>query len=190
MIWNDAKIREWASSGGITPYDESLVNPASLDLRLGKWIREPLQHWSYMPITPAISKATPACDLWTDAFEFETYILKPGQCVLAASVEYITMPDDAVGLLASKSSTGRLLLEHFHSGFFDCGFTGTGTLELKNDGKWPLELRPGDLWVQLILMQMVAPAEKSYQITGRYNGQILPEAHRAKALVDTGPDSR
>jgi len=178
MIWNDTKIREWASNGGVAPYDPALVNPASLDLRLGRWIREPRQYWHTIPVRPAITKSTPANELWTGAFEFDRYIIKPGHCVLAASVEYITMPLDAAGFLASKSSTGRLLLEHFHSGWFDAGFTGTATLELKNDGLWPIELRPGDLWVQLILMQMIAPAERGYQETGRYNGQIKPEAHR------------
>jgi len=177
MIWNDEKIREWASNGGVTPYNGDLVNPASIDLRLGKWIREPQNCWS-LKLDRPINKETPASELWTDAFEFDVYVLKPGQCVLCASEEYITMPDDAVGLLASKSSTGRLLLEHFHSGFFDCGFTGTATLELKNDGMWPIELCPGDLWVQLIMMQMIAPAKRNYQETGRYNGQIKPEAHR------------
>ena len=177
MIWNDTKIKAWASNGGITPYDEALVNPGSFDLRLGKFIREPLQCWHTKP-NRAINKSTPASELWSDPFEFDVYVLKPGQCVLCASEEYIRMPDDAEGLLASKSSTGRLLLEHFHSGVFDPSFHGTATLELKNDGLWPIELRPGDLWVQMIMMQMIWVPERSYQETGRYNGQVMPEAHR------------
>lgn len=177
MIRNDTKIKQWAKNGGVTPYDESLVNPASLDLRLGRFIREPLKCW-HMKTDRTISKATPADRLWSDAFEFGVYILKPGQCVLCASEEFIRMPNDAAGFLASKSSTGRLLLEHFHSGWFDAGFFGSATLELKNDGLWAIELHPGDLWVQLIMMQMIAEPERNYQVTGRYNGQVLPEAHR------------
>lgn len=178
MIWNDRMIREWAEAGGITPYAEECVNPASLDLRLGGMIREPLPCWHTKPVGKAIDKRTKADALWTDAFDFTEYILRPGQCVLCHSFEYIRMPTTAAGFLASKSSTGRLLLEHFHSGFFDPGFEGTATLELKNDGLWEMILRPGDLWVQLIIINMAEQPLRDYSQTGRYQGQIGPEAHR------------
>lgn len=178
MIWNDRRIYEWAATGGVTPFAEDLVNPASLDLRLGHLIREPRVKWWTRQPNSAIDKSTPASELWTDAFAFEQYILQPGQCVLCHSVEYIRMPTTAAGFLASKSSTGRLLLEHFHSGWFDPGFEGTATLELKNDGMWEIILRPGDLWVQLILIQMTEAPLRDYSVTGRYQGQTGPEAHR------------
>lgn len=178
MIWNDRKIREWASDGGVTPYEDSLVNPASLDLRLGNLIREPRQCWRTKPIGRAIDKRTPAGELWTEAFEFTEYILHPGQCVLCHSLEYIRMPRHAAGMLASKSSTGRMLLEHFHSGFFDPSFQGQATKEFKNDGLWEIVLRPGDLWVQLVLMQMIEEPIRDYSVTGRYQNQTGPEAHR------------
>lgn len=174
MIWNDAKIKQWASGGGLTPFDDSLVNPASVDLRLGEYIKVPLRY----DLREPVNKTTSASGLWSVPMKFDSYTLRPGHCVLCASAEYITMPNDAIGLLASKSSTGRLLLEHFHSGWFDPGFHGTATLELKNDAEWAIELKPGDTWVQLALMQMIAEPDRSYLETGRYNGQVMPEAHR------------
>jgi dCTP deaminase len=178
MIWNDRMIREWAANGGVTPFDGALVNPASLDLRLGNQIRYPRSSWQLKSPTKPIDKSTPASELWTEALEFDKYVLFPGQCVLCHSAEYIKMPRNAAGMLASKSSTGRLLLEHFHSGFFDPSFSGTATLELKNDGPWKMTLRPGDLWVQLVLIQMAEEPERDYSVTGRYNGQTAPEGHR------------
>lgn len=113
MIWNDARIKEWASSGGVTPYDASLVNPASLDLRLGNQIRLPQARWSMLWNQP-IGRKTPASELWTDATEFDTVILLPGQFVLCHSLEYTTLPANASAQLISKSSTGRIGLEHLH----------------------------------------------------------------------------
>lgn len=178
MIWNDRRIREWAETGGVTPYAEDLVNPASLDLRLGALIREPRQCWRTKPMGRAIDKRTPASELWTDAFEFTQYILHPGQCVLCHSLERVVMPRHAAGMIASKSSTGRLLLEHFHSGWVDCSFSGSITFELKNDGLWEMRLRPGDLWLQLVLMEMIEEPIRDYSVTGRYQNQTGPEAHR------------
>jgi len=141
-------------------------------------IREPLKCWQTKQSGKPIDRRTPASELWTEAFEFKEYILQPGQCVLCHSLEYIKMPRNAAGMLASKSSTGRILLEHFHSGFFDPNFNGTATKEFKNDGQWEIFLRPGDLWVQLIMMQMIDEPERDYSVTGRYQGQTLPEGHR------------
>lgn len=177
MIWNDAKIKQWASNGGVTPYDESLVNPASLDLRLGRFIREPLKCWHMKP-DRMVTKKTPASEMWTDVIEFTTYTLNPGDLILCHSLEFTRIPVDACAMLLSKSSTGRIGLEHLHAGWGDSGFSGEWVFEIKNLAPWPIELRPHECYMQLVMMDMVAAPEKSYQITGRYNGQTGPEAHR------------
>lgn len=41
MFWNDERLHNWASRNGVTPYDRTLINPASLDLRLGDFYRLP-----------------------------------------------------------------------------------------------------------------------------------------------------
>lgn len=173
MIWNDERIARWASAGGVTPFDESCVNPASLDLRLGNSILVPRMCWQ-LKSGSAINRNTPTQDLWQDAFEFDVYRLEPGCACLCHSDEYITMPSDAAGTLFSKSSTGRILLEHLHAGYFDCGFHGQATFEFFNSGPWPIEIRPGERLVQLRLEQMVAAPRLSYLQTGHYNGQLGP----------------
>lgn len=39
-----------------------------------------------------------------------------------SSIEFIKMPDDMVAILFSKSSAGRIGLEHLHAGFGDPGW--------------------------------------------------------------------
>lgn len=113
MIWNDRLIREWAETGGVTPYAAELVNPASLDLRLGEQIRIPQQCWSLLG-GETVGKKTPATQLWQEPETFTTFTLWPGHLVLCHSLEYTRIPPSACATLLCKSSTGRLGLEHLH----------------------------------------------------------------------------
>lgn len=179
MIWNDSKIRQWASGGGVTPYDDGLVNPASLDLRLGDKIRFPLLKWETKSC-PAITMKTPPSELWSIEITIGTegIVIPPGGVALCCSLEYITMPPDASGTLMSRSGTGRRLFEHLHAGFFEPDFHGQATFEFVNDGPWGMRLFVGDALVQLKLEQMIELPVKSYIVTGHYNGQRGATPHR------------
>lgn len=60
------------------------------------------------------------------------YMLQPGQFVLGATVEKISLPDNMMARFDGKSSLGRLgLCTHVTAGFIDAGFIGTITVELK-----------------------------------------------------------
>lgn len=184
MIWNDRLISEWASAGGVTPYAEGLVNPASLDLRLGNKIRIPCQRWqllcAHIGAHPddLIGKKTPVERLWQEPEEFSKFTLWPGHLVLCHSVECTDIPATACAMLLSKSSTGRLGLEHLHAGWGDAGFSGQWVFELKNLAPWPIELVAGECYMQLVLMDMAEAPLRDYSQTGRYQGQTGPEAHR------------
>ncbi len=43
MIYTDRELRVWAEGGGVSPFDDTCVNPASIDLRLGGFYREPVK---------------------------------------------------------------------------------------------------------------------------------------------------
>lgn len=156
MFLNDMQLRSWASNGGLTPYTPECINPASVDLR-----------WSgrYRMAYP---------EGWGTAQEADTLTMPPGVLFLLDTLEYITMPNDACGWLALKSSMGRMGLEHLHAGFFDPGFHGTGTLEMETRAPWPVTITKGQRIIQLALT-MVATPERTYQATGRYNGQNTPQ---------------
>ena len=72
------------------------------------------------------------------------FILHPGEFVLGATLERISLPDDLVARLDGKSSLGRLGLQvHSTAGLADPGFTGQITLELSNMTRLPISLYPG-----------------------------------------------
>lgn len=176
MIWNDKRIFNWASAGGVTPFDESCVNPASLDLRLGNRVRFPLRKWD-LKCCETINMKTPADELWDKEITFDRLVIASGATALCCSLEYITMPPNASGTLMSKSSTGRRLFEHLHAGFFEPDFHGQAVFEFKNEGPWDIELCVGDKLVQLKFEQMIELPRRSYLETGHYNGQRGATAH-------------
>lgn len=156
MFLNDTQLRAWASGGGLTPYAPECINPASVDLR-----------WSgrYRLAYP---------EGWGVVVEAAQLTMRPGQLFLLDTLETITIPDNTCGWLALKSSIGRMGLEHLHAGFFDPGFHGTGTLEMENRAPWVVTISIGQRIIQLALADVAIP-ERTYQVTGRYNGQSAPQ---------------
>jgi len=112
VILSDRTIREELSNGRIQvePFDESLVQPASIDVRLDRYFRVFLNHT--MPVIDVkkdLEELTQLVEIGDD----EPFVLHPGEFVLGATLERVTLPDDIVGRVEGKSSLGRLgLLIH------------------------------------------------------------------------------
>lgn len=168
-IWNDATLITAGWRGMVDPFDPALVNPASIDLRLGAQYRLPHPAWGMQfngrPLNVNV--------FWGEQQEMEPegIDLAPGQFVLCCSLETVRIPTDAVAFLYSKSSTGRLGLEHLHSGLGDPGFNGQWTWEFINVAPWPIHLTPGQRLMQMVVETLTAPAMRDYSQTGRYQGQ-------------------
>ena len=185
MVWNDKRISDWAQAGGVTPFDAACVNPASLDLRLGRQIRHPHPIWETMPKSTmswlhglGLLEQIPK---WSEPVIFDTYLLMPGDFVLCASLEFVNVPDDVITLLFSKSSTGRIGLEHLHAGLGDCGWHDANwTWELHNVAPWPIPLIAGKRVMQQIMVKMTDYPLRTYAETGRYNNQSGPTPVREK----------
>lgn len=162
MVWNDEMLKIWATKeNGLEPYYPDNINPASVDLQ-----------WS-----GRFKKATPSG--WTAVQETDELVIEPDMLYLLDTEEYVIMPEVAAGILMLKSSIGRNGLEHLHAGFFDPGFHGTATLEVKNLAPWPVTIKKGQRIVQLALIDLVGAPLRSYIETGRYNGQRAPQEERA-----------
>jgi dCTP deaminase len=97
----------------------------------------------------------------------------PGAVVLGATVEYFNMPLDLSAEVSLKSSIGRSFLAHMLAGWVDPGFSGTITLELKNDNQFhSLAIAPGMKLCQAkFFRHRPVPFSKSYAVKGQYNGQ-------------------
>ncbi len=123
----------------IEPYDPKLVQPNSLDIRLGShfvWY----EHSSEVidPYNPA-SVSSHVGEVRAD-----TFILNPGQFVLAETLECIELPDNIVATIEGKSSIARLgVTLHQTGGWIDAGFRGTITLEMANVNTRPVKVYAG-----------------------------------------------
>ena len=143
MLLSDHDIRDAIDSGrlGIDPYDASLVQPSSIDVRMDKFFRV-FNNSKYTHIDP--KQEMPDLTSEVEVPEGEAFVLHPGEFVLASTLEHFTLPADLAGRLEGKSSLGRLgLLTHSTAGFIDPGFSGHITLELSNVANLPITLWPG-----------------------------------------------
>ena len=99
----------------------------------------------------------------------DTYLLLPGQFVLATTMEYFALPDDLTAFVEGRSSLGRMGLFIQNAGWVDPGFEGEITLELYNANRFAIELKAGRRVGQLVFAKMDRNAEKPYR--GKYQGQ-------------------
>ncbi|MEZ7898657.1 MAG: dCTP deaminase [Flaviflexus sp.] len=182
MLLSDRDIRSQIDAGRIKidPGEPNFIQPSSLDVRLDRFFRMFDNH-RYSVIDPAAEQAdlTRLVDVGGD----EPFVLHPGEFVLGATYEQVTLPDDIAARLEGKSSLGRLgLLTHSTAGFIDPGFTGHITLELSNTATMPIKLYPGMKVGQLCFFQLSSPAEAPYgsgASGSRYQGQRGPTASRS-----------
>ena len=176
MILSDRTIREQLAAGRlvIDPFDDALVQPSSVDVRVDREFR--VFHNNRQPY---IDVRRPSEDL-TDLVEIghdEPFILHPGEFVLGSTVERVAIPDDLVARLEGKSSLGRLgLLIHSTAGYIDPGWDGHITLELSNVARLPITIYAGMKIGQLSFQQLTTPVDQPYQ--GKYQGQRGPTASR------------
>ncbi len=164
----------------LEPYDEAMVQPSSIDVRLDKYFRLFDNH-KYPFIDPAQDQ--PDLTHLVEVEHDEPFILHPGEFVLGSSYEIVTLPDDLAARLEGKSSLGRLgLVTHSTAGFVDPGFSGHVTLELSNAATLPIKLWPGMKVGQLCFFRLSSPAENPYGSAkhgSRYQGQRGPTASRS-----------
>jgi dCTP deaminase len=181
MVLSDRTIRAEIEAGRITldPYDASMIQPSSIDLRVDRKFR--VFHNARYPF---IDVRQPQDDL-TELVEVEgedPFILHPGEFVLGQTLERVRLPDDIVGRLEGKSSLGRLgLLIHSTAGFIDSGFEGNLTLELSNVANLPITIYHGMPIGQISFMRMDGPVERPYgsgEAGSKYQGQDEPTPSR------------
>ena len=165
---------------GLDPLDLGMVQPSSVDVRLDRLFRLFDNH-KYQHIDPAVDQ--PDLTRLVEVDAMESFVLHPGEFVLGATYEAVTLPDDIAARLEGKSSLGRLgLLTHSTAGFIDPGFSGHVTLELSNVATLPITLWPGMKIGQLCFFRLSSPAEHPYgsdKYGSRYQGQRGPTASRS-----------
>src|SRR5690606_28356892 len=121
-LLSDRDIRAEIAAGrlALEPFDDSLVQPSSIDVRLDNLFRV-FNNTRYTHIDPSIRQDE--LTSLVQAEDGEPFVLHPGEFVLGSTLELCSLPDDLAGRLEGKSSLGRLgLLTHSTAGFIDPGF--------------------------------------------------------------------
>jgi len=182
----DFEIRAEVEEGRliIEPYDASLVQPNSYDVRLSdrfSW-HEP----GDSIIDPFDSQSVLAGLVHTVD---QSVVLQPGQFILGATEERVCLPRNIVGQLTGKSSLARLgVMVHVTAGFIDAGFSHPPaqiTLEIVNVGR-----RPVRLYAHMAIAQMVFTRTADCLLpynekpNAKYNGQ--PAAAHSRYYLNQG----
>lgn len=119
---------------------------------------------------------------WGEKIELNDngFALFPGEFILAHTIEKFEIPLNLSALLRTKSSMGRIGLEHLDAGWIDPGFSGALTLELTNTlQSHAIRIRPGDSIGQLVFFRHeMVEYDNSYKAKGRYSGSDTVEQTR------------
>jgi dCTP deaminase len=181
VVLSDVTIARLLGEGRIEidPYDPSLLQPSSVDVRVDRYFRVFRNNrYGYINVKLEQEELTEPVEIEGD----EPFILHPGEFVLGSTLERVKLPDDLVARLEGKSSLGRLgLLIHSTAGFIDPGWDGHVTLELSNVANLPITIYHGMKIGQISFMQLSEPAAAPYGSGGlgsKYQGQRGPTASR------------
>ena len=105
MILVDWQILDRITRGSINidPYDPRLVQPNSLDIRLGNHF---VWYTGSSAVIDPYNKDSVSSGI--EEVHADSFILNPGQFVLAETLECIGLPDNVVATIEGKSSIARL----------------------------------------------------------------------------------
>jgi dCTP deaminase len=161
-------ILELLKDGVVENYDPSCVNGASLDVRLNSLIyTEELQ---YPRLVDLAAKEVPPMRI-VDITNIP-YDLKPGEFILASTVEVFNLPNNIAAEFRLKSSAARAGLDQALAVWCDPGWTGSVlTIELRNNLQAnDLRLRAGMKIGQMVFWQgEPVPDRQMYHTKGQYN---------------------
>lgn len=163
MILSDKTIIKMLEEGTlkISPLEHDQIQPASVDVRLGDTFS--------IVEDSSTGIITMEHEIKYKTIKTDTYVLLPGQFVLATTKEYFALPDDLTAFVEGRSSLGRMGLFIQNAGWVDPGFEGEITLELYNANRCAIELKAGRRVGQLVFAKMDDTARNPYR--GKYQGQ-------------------
>jgi len=163
VIVSDTTLKELLRKGDISiePLEEYQIQPASVDLRLGR---------HFMKVDENSEESiTLDSHLQYVEIEQDEIIIPPNSFLLATTREYVRLPDYLTAFVEGRSSIGRIGLFIQNAGWVDPGFEGNITLELYNANRLPIKLKSGRRICQIVFARMDRRAEKPY--SGKYQGQ-------------------
>jgi len=193
------RLRDRQAGGKLNPFvvtpstnPKSQYSSTSVDLRLGaSFLLSKTTGYTHISPEPESNQnnglSVPLEAFYDELFipVGEEFILHPHQFVLAATMEYISVPFDFYALVLGRSSWGRLGLNIATATTVHAGYRGCITLELRNLGETPLPLKVGLRIAQLCLIPVpgtpLASSHVGYFATlSKYIGPVAPEIPKIK----------
>jgi len=173
MLLNDNQIRNLIEEYDIiSPYDPSLIQPCSIDIRLGN--QGAVYIGGYNETIDPFDRDTYGVHKFHIG---DSYILDVGDFVLIDTVEVFDIPDFISARVDGRSSVGRLGIQvHSTAGFVDPGFKGKITLEISNVNRRPIVLKPGMTIAQMSFIKILPCGLDYSKKGGRYMGDMGVEA--------------
>jgi len=156
--------------GVIAPVSHECINASSIDIHLGnEVIVESGGVCEFVDPHRRTNFHQRVVDLRGDGY----YMLRPGEFILANTVEVFNLPMDVSAEFRLKSSGARSGLNNLFACHCDPGWHGsTLTLELHNVLRWTaIKLTPGMAIGQMLFHRhrVKVPEDRSYAARGRYN---------------------
>lgn len=169
-ILTGPEIRRQVELGGIkiSSWDPELLNPASVDLRLGNIVCT----YATQDVSGVMfldSKVEAKTHVW----QFDDLVLSPGQLYLMHTEERVST-NLFVPVIDGKSSIGRLGISvHETAGYGDAGFDGQYTLEVTT--VYPVRVYAGMRFCQMRFHTMEGePMLYQGNYTGEYSQGPVP----------------
>lgn len=154
------------------------LGPSGIDIRLGSSILVPRKTSVGLH---DVTKTEVASRTERELYERvrltygQKFVLHPNELILGGMFEYISLPNDLVCTITSRSSWGRLGLVVATASVFHPGYKGSPTLELANVSETPIALYPGlsvgQLIFQFVLRTKTRPKAKLEQSPEVYHGR-------------------
>lgn len=173
-ILTGRQIRQLIFSGQylIDPFDESLIEPATCDLRLfHKVLASPI----------GANQSGKVIDLRDCPSGHE---ILPGQMVAILSFERINLPLNIIGRFGIRSSLARKGINAFGGLQLDPGFRGRLMMNLINVGPEPITIRDKDLVFSIEFSKLEEDAEQGY--SGSFQDQDDFPADQYNYVLSTG----
>jgi dCTP deaminase len=146
----DRDLRTLLRDGLIEEPDFDLVNPASIDVRIGSSLLLEESYGRYVPFALG-----------------EQLSIAPGDFFLTETLEKFNVPNGYAVELRMKSTTARRGWDHALAVWIDPGFRGVITLEIKNTTQFhSLLIQKGMRFAQAIVHKLSGESDNPY--AGKY----------------------
>ena len=167
MIFSSEDIRKALADGQLViepPPNDGMFSTSSVDLRLGNrfTIFDSPSHDAGVFVTIGTSEPEEIANRFGQRVDISlsSYLeLKPGQFILADTMERVELPLSLAARVEGKSSLARFGLSiHQTAPTIHADFRGTIRLEISNVGPFVCRLTPGIPICQLIVEELKSPA--------------------------------